>query len=134
MGRYSFAKAVAAEISNPADIVTVSTVKKFIELSGVLSGMQHRGCLLIRNIDTIESSLVKQPPKSMITILWQYHRVDVAENNGCRLKEWLPNGEAICFCAPHSTDSPPKSPPAAGRNASPPKLDSFATDCLKQAL
>jgi hypothetical protein len=37
-------------------------------------------------------------------------------------------------CAPHSTDSPPKSTPAAGRNDSPPKLDSFALYCFRQGL
>lgn len=59
MGRYTVANAIAAEISGPARIVTVSTVDHILHLSGALSSIQPNGCLVLRDIDMIESSIVK---------------------------------------------------------------------------
>ena len=58
MGRYTIARAIAAEISDPAGIVELRMVNTKLDLSGALSGVQAGGCVLLREIDELEDSIV----------------------------------------------------------------------------
>jgi Holliday junction resolvasome RuvABC ATP-dependent DNA helicase subunit len=58
MGRYAVARAIAYEISDPAGIVEVRTLNTKLDLSGALSGVPASGCLLLQEIDELDSSIV----------------------------------------------------------------------------
>jgi hypothetical protein len=77
MGRYTIAKAIADEVSVPGGIIEVLAVEKPLDLSGVLSVARAGGCMLIRNLDLIDSAVIR-----LLTPVFERGQIEIVVGTG----------------------------------------------------